>query len=397
MCKQSIKVLTVFVFLFFTTGCWDRVEIEERGFVVAVAFDLPEEKEPGGKQQIVLTQQLVVPGVLAGGGSNLGGGGTEGDAYLNITSEGKSVFGIIRETAARTSRSPYYEHNALIIISEEVARSDQFAEILDHFMRYPEMRGGTKVMISKGRAQSILEVEPKNERLPAMYIDSISINNFKNARMLPVSRLGDVHEHLLKEQSYTIQRIIGEDQEVEISGNTVFQGHNNKLLGFLGKEDTMGLNFLTEEVKGGIVEVGMEKEKIINYEIKKAKRKIEANVDDIDNMTFTFTIETEGNLAEAYAIGLDYEDSKMASRIEQNVAQEIERKANNTAKELQQKLKADVMGLGTYLNNRHFDLWQQIKGDWDRGKNYFSRCKIEVKTNVIVRQPGTVIESNKRN
>ncbi len=43
-------------------GCWDRVEIEDRGFVVGAALDLPDEGTEENK--IKLTNQFVVPSGL---------------------------------------------------------------------------------------------------------------------------------------------------------------------------------------------------------------------------------------------------------------------------------------------------------------------------------------------
>lgn len=61
------------------TGCWDQVQIEERGFVVGVAIDAPRSNEaekraakespgkPRVKQRFLVTHQLVIPGGLIAG------------------------------------------------------------------------------------------------------------------------------------------------------------------------------------------------------------------------------------------------------------------------------------------------------------------------------------------
>lgn len=140
-CFRGILIFTLFLLL---TGCWDRIEIEERGFVVGIAIDMPKTKEIGKKQEkespdkpkakgrYVLTQQMVVPGELSGSGNAQGGTGS-GKAYLNVTAEGETLFDIIREVAARTSRSPYYVHFKTLVISEEVARTEgSLANVIDH-------------------------------------------------------------------------------------------------------------------------------------------------------------------------------------------------------------------------------------------------------------------------
>jgi spore germination protein len=399
MAKRLICIVILASLLLLITGCWDRIEIEQRGFVIGVAVDFAKKKQaeqeapgmPKGKRRFALTQQIVVPGKLQGGAGQGSSGSDPGDAYFNITSEGYSMFEITRDVAAKTSRSPFYQHIQIIVMSEEVAKSDQFDSVLDFFIRDPDMRRGTKVLIAKGDARSILNVQPKNEKLPVMYIDSISKNNFKNPRMLPPQRLGDVHEQLLQRQSYTIQRITGGEKEVKIAGNAVFHGHTNKMVGFLGEEETQGLNFITGEVKGGVLKFEV-RDNLVIYEIKAAKENIKADVSDINHIEFTVTIDTEGNIAESF-VDLDYLDPKILSNVEQKAAEEIERLANNAIQKLQKDFKTDAFGFFRFLKQEHYDTWQQIQNDWDRGKNYFSKSEIHIKPKVIVRVTGTINQS----
>ncbi|QOR67835.1 Ger(x)C family spore germination protein [Cytobacillus suaedae] len=393
--RHRYKCIPVLLLLLTLTGCWDRVEIEERGFVIGVGIDLPEKVDEENENSFILTQQLVVPGALAGGSSNLGGGGASGDAYLNITSTGKSMFGIIRETSAMTSRTPFYEHNALIIISEELGRTKYFSSILDHFLRYHEMRRGMKVMISEGKAEDVLRVEPKNERLPALYIDSISINNFKNARMLPVSRIGDINAHLLKDESFTVQRILKKENEVKIAGNAVIKGNTNTFVGFLNEDETMGLNFLTGEIQGGVLEFDYRNGQII-FDIKKNKTKVVAHVSNENEIEFTITVESEGNIAEAFNTLNEEYDSEMMSQIEKEAADEIERYMNLTINKLQNEYKTDVIELGSRLKQNHPNVWDHVKEDWEEGKELFSKVKINTIVEVNMNQPGTLLKSNER-
>lgn len=50
----------------FATGCWDRVEIEERGFVVGAGIDVAGEDDA---DKYILTFQFVIPGGLQGMGA----------------------------------------------------------------------------------------------------------------------------------------------------------------------------------------------------------------------------------------------------------------------------------------------------------------------------------------
>jgi spore germination protein len=408
MARRWISIGLVCWLFFLSTGCWDRVEIEDRGFVIGIAIDMVKKKEteelaeqeapkkPKGKERFILTYQFVVPGALQQGGGGSGGGGSggggsggggSGDAFLNISSEGDTMSEITREMATRTSRSPFIEHLKMIILSEEVAKSDQFANVLDLFLRDHEARRANKIMVSKGDARKVLEVKPKTEKLPVMYINSVAENVQKNARILPEARIGDVHEHLLKSESFTIPRITANDKEIKIAGSAVFHGHNNKMAGFLGEEETEGLNFITGEITGGILEISVQ-DNLAIYEIKDAKRSIKANVKDKDQIEFTISIESEGNVGESFA-SMDYLDPTVISTIEKKVENEIERLANDTIGKVHKDFQVDVLGLGEYLRQNHPDTWKVIKQDWDHGRNYFSKSTIGVEAKVKIRAIGT--------
>jgi spore germination protein len=402
---RTKKIAGFLLMLTLLTGCWDRIEIEDRGFVIGAAIDMPKKEEaeektekekegdnrPKGKARFVVTYQFVIPGKLQGGGGSGGSGGGNGDAFKNITSEGETLFEITRGMATRTSRSPFFPHIQLIVVSEEVARSKHFANVLDFFLRDHEMRRGTQVMISKGEAKKVLEVKPQVEKLPVIYIQSVAQNSHKTARMVAPSRIGDIHEQLLAANSYVIQRIVASKEEVKIAGSAVFHGHDNVLVGWLGEEETEGLNFLKGEIKGGLLKVGVE-DNLISYEIKGVKRKIKVDTRDKDNLTFTITMATEGNIPEALETE-SWSDDKVIKNVEKKVGEEIERITKDTIQKLQGEFKTDAIGLGRYLSKEYPDLWETIRNDWDRGENYFAKSTINVEGKAIIRNAGVIIKS----
>lgn len=404
MSKRPVQLVLLCFILLFASGCWDQVQIEERGFVVGVAIDVPRSKQaerqaeqeapdkPEGKQRFLVTAQFVIPGGLTGGGNSQGGGGqgsTTGEAYLNLTSEGDSIFEIGRELATRSSRSPFMEHLKVIIVSEKLAKSPAFADALEFFLRSPALRRSTKVLVAKGDAKDVIEVSPKHEKLPAMYINSVAENIQKNARMLPETRIGEVHEYLLKESSFVIPRVTPDKNEVKIAGAAVFR-FDNIMAGFLGEEETEGLNFLTNNIEGGLLKIPV-RDNLVSFNIESASRKIEANTSDKEHMRFVITIECEGAIAESFE-QVDYLESKNNDILQQKVAEEIERITNDTIRKVHKQMKTDVIGLGSYLKQERNDLWKQIKGDWEQGENYYAKSSIEVKARVFIRNFGDIIE-----
>jgi len=402
---KTLWKLSWLICIVFLGGCWDRVEIEERGFVVGAAVDFSKkdegmateeksEERPHGKQRYLLTLQMVVPGGLSQGGGKGGGGagaGSGGDAYYNVSSVGDTMFQTVRQLGNRVSRSPFFPHMKILIISEEVARSGHLPDIIDYFLRDAEMRRGVKIMIANGEAREVLGVNPVNEKLPAMYIDSVTRNERSSSSTLPEHlRIGDLNEILLTQESFTIPRIKPAGNEVKIGGVSVFEGRKNSMVDWLGGDDVIGLAILKGKLKGGAINIKVG-DNLVSYEAKGSiRRKIEADVSDKENMKFTFTVKSEGVIVESMETINYLKDPEKWELLQMKVADEMKRMAEQAIRKLQKEMKLDVIGLGNYLEQNEPELWKTVEKDWDHGKNYFSKSTLHVQAKVIIRNPGVV-------
>jgi spore germination protein len=404
MGKKILLTFMLALLPIMTTGCWDRVEIEERGFVVGVAVDSPKNvkgkehqvKESGEKTKAPrysVTYQFVVPGELKQGGGKSGGGEGGGKGYFNITSEGNTIYGISRQIATRTSRSPYFEHIKVIIVSESIAKTGKLGEILDFFLRDPDMRRSAKLMIANGKASKNFDIQPKSEKLPVVYIESIAKNIRKSARMLPYVKIGDVQSDLLHGYSFALPRITAEKSDVKVAGASVFHGADNKMVGDLGEMETMGLNFLHGEFKEGVIKTPLAKG-VFNYEIKEARRKIHADISNKEHIHFTIDINTEGDIGESLA-AKDYLDQKVLSQSEKKVEKAIKSLSQKAVNKLHNQFKVDAIGVGRYLKENQPKFWKQVEKDWDSGKNYFAQSTIELNVKVHVRGIGSISKTKR--
>ncbi|WP_257347418.1 Ger(x)C family spore germination protein [Pseudalkalibacillus decolorationis] len=399
MVKKLTSLLILGVLSFFLTGCWDQVEIEDRGFIVGVAMDLVEETDdesdkPEGKYRYKGTYQFVVPAGLSQNGSGPSGGGGSEKAYENVSSTSDSLLEQARNLAVKMSRPPFAQHLQLLIVSEEVAKEPRsFRNIMDLFIRDNEMRRGIIVMIAEGEAGSILDAQSKNESLPAIHLSDIAENTIKNSEMLSKVRLGFVHERLVDQTSFVIPKVTMEGQHVNMTGAAVFQGYNDQMIDFINGDTTEGLNFITGEYKGGLIKTKVEDELVV-YDIRNASRKIRVDVRNKESIHFNIVIETEGIIGESFK-SLDYANPTVLSKVEETVEKEIKRKVLETINTFQKDLQVDALGLGGYLQSEDYKTWKQIKQNWDRGVNYFSKSTIHVQVKSIVRSSGAVFESQK--
>lgn len=389
-------------------GCWDRIEIEERSFVIGVAVDFPsdekknpdedsdEEKgKPDGEFRFLATYQIPITSELPGGSGQAQSGGNGGRAYFNIEAIDETMFAVNTLMSTKLQRAPFFEHLKVIIVSEEVARSEQgFANVLDYFLRDQEMRRNVKIMVASGQARDVLNVEPPNERLPAMYLEALGENTKITARMIPETRIGEVHEFLVTERSFTIQRVAAEKDAAIVAGAGVFDAVTNRMVGFINQEEAEGLNFLTGRIEGGMLEILLE-DNLASFEIERTNRSIRL-VRGLPIPKFVVDVKAEGSLIEMFD-RIDLTKRGNFSMIERKIEEEIIRLCEDAIRRQQQELKVDVMGLGALLEQNHPKIWRQVKDDWDRGAHLFSRCDIEVRVHAFMRRNGTVNQTEVRN
>ena len=158
-------------------ACWDKIEVEERGFVSGIAIDLAnspskiemneqaqgqmegetrlqhdakifkqnfdEDYDQNKKSKFKLTQQLIVPSGLAQAQNS---GGNTVPAFRNLSQTGDTIIEMNRDMIKQAGRITNVTHLNVVLFSEAVAKQeDVFADLMDIFLREKEMLRSVKV------------------------------------------------------------------------------------------------------------------------------------------------------------------------------------------------------------------------------------------------------------
>jgi len=166
--------------LFLLTGCWDKNEIEAQAYVMVVGIDKAQENS------IEITYQIGNPQV---GSSQRGQSQTE-PAYENMTFTAPDINSATDIANSFLARKITYDHLTTIIVSEELARTDQLMEILVSAMRERHVRRETKLIVSREKASEFIHNnKPKMETRPHKYYQFM-FNETIDTGMIPKS---DIH------------------------------------------------------------------------------------------------------------------------------------------------------------------------------------------------------------
>lgn len=385
MGKRELSVGVMLVILTFLSACWDEKNIEERGFIVGEAIDLAD-KQTKGNTHLALTYQFVVPsGIMMSTDTE----SEDEEPFSNVTVTGDSMQMITKELETRISRPPFFDHLKVLVVSEQVAKeADLFSSVMDILIRDQQIRRGVSVMIADGKAKNVIDVQPSLEDLPAMFIDSVLKNSSEDLDINRTVDVGAVHGYLLDRDSYALPRVkpVGEKQ-IGVKGAAVFNGKKNQLVGMLDAQETKGLNLATQKHYGGMIEFKIN-DRLMVFKVDTTQNAMTVNHQDPDNMKVGLDITVEGSIAEMFGSESLLSETYL-KKIEKRIEARIEQLVNRTIDKLQNDLNADVLGINKVLRQKHYDLWNKVKDDWEQGKHYFSKVNVDTSAHVTIKGIGT--------
>ena len=87
--------------------------------------------------------------------------------------------------------------------------------------------------------------------------------------MVEAARIGDVQEKIISKRSFVLPILRPTKQGIEMDGAALFRGKDNKCVGMLNGEQTLGMNFVIGEKLGAILpyvkRISLLHMKFINY------------------------------------------------------------------------------------------------------------------------------------
>ncbi|MDR4986237.1 MULTISPECIES: Ger(x)C family spore germination protein [Bacillus cereus group] len=382
--KHLLKMMIVTALVGFMSGCSELEEIEERGFVVGAAYDIVKEKKLNPIMKG--TYQMVLPSKLSQQG---GQGGGDSENYINVSAKADNVFEQIRIIAKKISRTLFFPHIQVIIFSKDLLANPYVLQnTLDVYIRDHEMRRNIRLFVSEKNAEAILKQSAKPENLPAQYIDMLAEHPPKNAQMIEAARIGEVQGKMIANRSFALPLLGLTKQGVQMEGAALFRGKDNKCVGTLSGEQTLGMNYIIGKKIGGFFTI-RKKDQLITYEIHKMHRKIKVSTKNVTKPKFDIHLSLEGTLAELHFN--DHKQVMSEKKVREDISKEMEKRIQKSIKLVQKKYKVDVLELGEVYKRHNYKEWKKISKNWDQGENYFSNAEITVHVHPTIEHSGSAL------
>ena len=389
--KKAAVFFLLWCSLFLFTGCWNRVEIEDRALLAAMAVDKAAEE---GKLEV--TAQIIKPGAIAA--AHRGGGGSE-EAVVVYSDTGHSLFDALRNLARQTGKKLYLAEMAVFIIGEDLAR-EGIGSITDFWRRDHEANLRSWIIVTKGKGKEVLKTKIPTEKVWAFGLNKM-VKAIKAHSKAPQVDVLDFEKKIKSKTTSPVAvglKLTGEEREPAkeatapgkkpvINGSAVFRGY--KLTGWLNQIESRGMLWVQGKVKSGIILVPSPKDatKPISIEVIRADSEIKPQIND-GRITVTVKITEEGNIGEVKPDYVEISKPGVIESIEARQREAIEREVLAAVAKARE-LNTDVFGFGEAVRRKYPREWPQLEKRWDE---LFPILDVELEVEVKIRQTGMITD-----
>ncbi|WP_336866883.1 Ger(x)C family spore germination protein [Peribacillus frigoritolerans] len=390
--KRLVLLLMMLIATTFTTGCWDKTELNEMAIVSAVGLDRNKE----GK--LVGTFQIINPGNVAG--ALQGGGGTNPPISI-YRATGNNVLELDSIASTKISRDMYFAHANLVVIGEELAKEEGLNDIFDAFERSPEFRATTRIVIARGvKARDIVETLTAIDKVSAeKVIRTIEINEKTQGKSISIN-LQEVIKNLLstgKEpiiSGFTVKGNTGKEDKMENTMSSDIEANPNaagisvfkdgKLIDWLDGDKAIGSMWVLDRIENTQLNLDWEgKKNAITYSVIRQKTNIGAKLVN-GKPKISIKVRAEGDIREVN-VPLNLTDMHVLIDIEKKLAKDLKKEMEGAIVRAQ-KNKSDIFGFGELMHESHPKEWKKLEKNWD--DDTFPKLEVDVQVETFIRRTG---------
>ncbi len=382
------KLLLFFLLIPLLTGCWDYREPETDGYVIVLGID------KGEKGLLKLTFDIANPQV----GTTLAGNlGQNEPPNTEITMLVDNLFTMKELSTVVYPKRITFSHLTAIIVSEEIAKSKEFEEIMVNLHRDRSFRRNIYLFISKGEAEEFIKkAQPVTETRIHKYYQFIT-NLSRESGLSPAST---VENYCYQVSNYYISEVISyvalksEDELAKSSfnnkaDNLTYKGgdpgvilggavfHHGKMVGTISGEEVKIRELLQKRSESANFQHVMKdiktKDKSISFSVTKLQRKLKVEtLNPRPKLEIELVVDININLL---ANNTDYIFNNRNNRaLRKEIEKELEKKSNELIKEAQSKY-GDLFFFGIELRPGFLTIHDWEKYNWEEK---FKHAEIKV-------------------
>ena len=387
-----------------SAGCWDSEEVNNLALILALGMDFAPRGHLDVTFQIAVPRNLAgAPGAGGGGGTGggPGGGGTSGGqpGFETLTVRARNVSEAIDHLTANFARRPTLIHLEVLVVGEELARRG-LAGPVGGLEDIPDFRGNVVLLVARGRASSLLTIQPLVEPRPSRYLERlIHINHA--AGKTPLIRVSDfliaLEDPALEPVAPLLERVeagagggrrprilLGAPSKALLIGVAVFRG--DRLAAEFDLQQARMAQMLRGEWSPGTLTLPDPEERDLPLSL--FVRRVETSVRarrEGDQVALAVRLELEGELREVYRPGMPPATQAEMEVVGRALEGWLEPRLEEVVRLSQADFRADSFGFGRRLRPGFANLSEWLAFDWPAR---YPEARIAISVRASVAQPG---------
>lgn len=417
------KIIFLLIIMFFLNGLNNARELNELAVVSAIGIDLDEEGN------YLITAQILNPKKENSSGS--GSGSSSGSSEIVVfKSTNTSIQSSLRHIIEESPQKLYIAHMELLLLSEKVATEKEALDILNFFIRDNEGKNDFIVVVTKDSTpQEILEITTPMEANPAKNIkDTIisahrfrgigtddvlsdNVSMFRKESQTPMLTCIEImnskdslncnkkededknssndensktteKEEKPKEQESALQNSDTNESnesnntQKNIKVSTLAFFKEETLSGFLLENECYIYNILQNKAKGGILEIGKDKDLMVIDQIS-SNTKITPKVEN-DEYIIDISLNMDFNITET-GENIRFDSNDQMKTYEKRAEDYLKEKIEELINKSKDEYNCDIFSFGNVFYRKKNKDYQKLYEKY--GKDYFKY----IKTNVNVK------------
>ncbi len=392
------RYMMIMVLLFSMTGCWNRVELNELWVTAATGVDMMDDG------QWLVSYQVILPSAITSGTG--GSGGASQPAFHVYSVKAKTYNEALSYSNLETSRRIYVAHNRVIYIGKKAAEFGM-DRVIDFYLRNTESREMVSMVLTDGLASSLIKKLSVPEKIQGaamsdlvdnesdylslfpkvrVYDFALSMNSDSKSIGVPVAELiGErSHKNEKEAESLDVFKKTSPPMKLALTKLGVFQ--NGKLKGFLNKEESLGVSYLSQKVKRAEISFPCRQQpgkkeytslRIDSADVKLTPRKTSSHY------TMQVRVNIKGGLIDTTCTK-DVSKTKTIHEMEEEIAKEVTKTIDDGWAKLQE-LGVDATGFADRIHRKFPRQWKTVKRNWDQE---FKKMELDIRVNAKILRPG---------
>ncbi len=337
-----MKKFIIILLIILLTGCYNYKELNKIAIVSSIAIDKKD------------NEYLVSAQVMNAKEDEE----SESSQVVVYEAKGKSINEALRNMTMKSPRTIYGGHLSKLVISEEIAK-EGVINVIDVFQRLTEIRNEFTITVSKNiKAADVIKIMTSTESVPAEYVKtsletadvysaltySTKLDEFVSLYLKkgidPVIAVLQVDDY--KKKGTTTDNTQTTDPITKIVLDNIAITDEGKFEKYLSKDETIGYNFIKNQVQEMIVPIKCDDNYYASISILKSKTK--PKVIKINNKyQIKFDIKANGVLSE-YNCSKELTDKDVINELEKKTKNKIKYYINK-ALNAQKNSKSEFLGL----------------------------------------------------